>query len=231
MSRLRVLLIEDDARLAAFTREFLEANDVCCLVAPDGVIAEQELLRGAFDCVVLDVMLPLRDGYEVCRRLRARSDVPIIMTTARTTEADRIIGLELGADDYVPKPFSVRELLARVRANVRRARGQVGPRSDRLEVGPLVLHLDAMTATLAGRALTLTSYEFSLLRVLAERRGTVIGREQLLELARGTAEESFDRSIDVRISRLRAKLGDDPRRPALLRTVRGVGYMLCEDPT
>jgi two-component system, OmpR family, response regulator len=231
MGRLRVLLIEDDARLAAFTREFLEANGVTSVHAADGLVGEQELVRSPFDCVVLDVMLPLRDGFEVCRRLRARSDVPIIMTTARTTEADRVVGLELGADDYVPKPFSVRELLARVRAVVRRARGQVGPRGARLEVGPLVLHLDAMTATLAGKDLALTSYEFTLLRVLAERRGMVIGREQLLELARGSAEESFDRSIDVRVSRLRAKLGDDPRRPALLRTVRGVGYMLCEEPT
>jgi DNA-binding response OmpR family regulator len=230
MSRLRVLLVEDDARLAAFTREFLEQNDLVCVLTGDGEAAVREASTSAFDCIVLDVMLPRLDGLSVCRKLREKTGVPIIITTARTTEADRVIGLELGADDYVPKPFSVRELLARIKAVVRRSRGQVGPQSRELKVGPLTLHLDAHAATLDGRPLELTSYEFTLLRVLAERRGAVISREQLLELAQGNAEEAFDRSIDVRISRLRGKLGDDPRRPHLLRTIRGVGYLLCEDP-
>jgi two-component system response regulator RstA len=228
-TRIRVLLVEDDERLAAFTKEYFEQNELEVVLVTDGESALREAPRGAFDAVVLDVMLPAVDGLSVCRKLREHSAVPIVMTTARVDELDRVLGLELGADDYVTKPFSVRELLARVKATVRRARGQVGPGARELRVGALVLHLEAMTASLAGRALELTTYEFSILRVLAERRGRVVGREQLLELARGTAEESFDRSIDVRISRLRQKLGEDPRHPSLLRTVRGAGYMLCEE--
>jgi two-component system response regulator RstA len=195
----------------------------------DGAAGLREAERTAFDAMVLDIMLPLVDGYAVCQRVRERQALPIIMITARTAEMDRVMGLELGADDYVTKPFSVRELLARIRAAVRRARGQVGPGAGSLKVGPLFLHLESMTASLAGRPLQLTTYEFKILRVLAERQKRVVSREQLLELAQGSAEDSFDRSIDVRISRLRQKLNEDPRRPSLLRTVRGAGYMLADD--
>jgi two-component system response regulator RstA len=148
------------------------------------------------------------------------------MVTARTEESDRVQGLELGADDYISKPFSPRELLARIRAAVRRARGLVGPQSV-LRAGPLELSTQSLTATLHGKALDLTAYEFEILRVLAERKGQVLDRERILELAKGTAEDAFDRSIDVRISRLRQKLGDDPRHPVILRTIRGIGYMLA----
>jgi DNA-binding response OmpR family regulator len=169
-------------------------------------------------------MLPGLDGVELCRRLRRRSDVPVIMTTARGEEADRVLGLEMGADDYVPKPFSPRELLARIRAVVRRARGQAGPRAEVVAVDDLVLDPGTHTATLAGRDLSLTGYEFALLAVLARRAGRVLAREQLMELARGNAEEAFDRSVDVHISRIRQKLGDDPRNPRRIKTIRGVGY-------
>lgn len=225
-----MLLVEDDDRLATFTREFLTQNDVSVESVSDGASALAVVNRHAFDAVILDLMLPHLDGLSVCRRIREKSAVPILMTTARTDETDRVLGLELGADDYLLKPFSVRELLARVRSAVRRHRGQVGPQGRQLFVGKLSLHLEAMTASLAGRKLELTTYEFCLLRALAERRGMVISREQLLELAGGSPEDSFDRSIDVRISRLRQKLGEDPRRPQLLRTVRGAGYMLCDEP-
>jgi DNA-binding response OmpR family regulator len=227
----RVLLIEDDERLARLTRRYLESHGILVTCAADGEEGLAEALRGTFDLVLLDLMLPGRSGLEVCRELRARRDVPVIMVTARGEEADRVMGLEMGADDYIAKPFSSRELLARVRAVVRRARGQAGPAYRRVRVGGLVVDPGSLSATLDGRRLELTSYEFSLLRVLAERAGRVLSREQLLDLAKGGAEEAYDRSIDVHISRLRAKLGDDPKHPRILKTVRGSGYVLAdEDP-
>lgn len=228
-SRIRLLLVEDDDRLAALMLEFLQQNGIEVVTAADGAEALRKLEQTAFDAMVLDIMLPVLDGYAVCQRVRERQTLPILMITARTEELDRVMGLELGADDYVTKPFSMRELLARIRAVVRRARGQVGPAAHTLRVGELLLHLASMTGSLAGRPLDLTTYEFRILRALAERRSRVVSREQLLELTQGTAEESFDRSIDVRISRLRQKLGESSRRPSLLRTVRGAGYMLADD--
>jgi DNA-binding response OmpR family regulator len=209
-----VVYVEDDERLARLTSQYLTSHGVDVVVVSRGDLAVAEVLRVRPDVVLLDLMLPGADGLEVCRRLRERADVPIIMVTARGEEADRVMGLEGGADDYVSKPFSSRELLARVRAHARRARGKAGPQS---------------TATLGGERLALTTYEFALLRVLAERAGRVLGREQLLELVHGSAEDAFDRSIDVHVSRLRHKLGDDPRTPRLLKTIRGVGYMLTPD--
>ncbi len=224
------LLVEDDERLARFTAEFLEQNGVAVTRAADGETGLREAAARTFDVVILDLQLPRRDGLSVCRELRTRSAIPILVVTARSEEPDRIVGLELGADDYLGKPFSARELLARIRALVRRARGQLGPGIDVLTAGPLELRLAAMTVSYRGRAIELTSYEFALLRVLVERRGRVLSREQLLELAKGTAEDAFDRSIDVRISKLRQKLGEDPRHPSIIRTVRGAGYVLaCED--
>ena len=219
-----VLLVEDDERLAALTREYLERHGAAVTIARDGVLGLEEALRGRHDVVLLDVMLPGRDGLSVCQKIRERSDVPIIMITARGEEADRVLGLEIGADDYMPKPYSARELLARIRAVVRRAKGRAGPQSRKLTVGRLILDPGAREARFGGRVLDLTSYEFSLLYALAERAGRVLSRDRLMELARGSAEEAFDRSIDVHISRLRFKLGDDPRHPKLIRTVRGVGY-------
>jgi DNA-binding response OmpR family regulator len=223
---LLALLVEDDAALAERTAEYLRGHGVSVVRAPDGDAALGEARQTRFDVVLLDLMLPRRSGLDVCRELRARSVFPILILTARGEEADRVLGLELGADDYLTKPFSPRELLARIQAQVRRARGQAGPASRPVEVGDLRLDPGALSATLRGEPLALTAYEFHLLRALAERAGRVLSRERLLELVRGSAEESFDRSIDVHISRLRAKLGDDPRHPRWLKTVRGAGYQL-----
>jgi two-component system, OmpR family, response regulator len=227
LATIKVLLVEDDVRLAQLTTRYLEGHGVLVTVAADGLEGQTEALRRQYDCVVLDLMLPGRDGIEVCRQLRGRIDVPIIMVTARGEESDRVLGLEVGADDYVTKPFSPRELLARIRANVRRVRGQAGPAPETIQVGTLVLDPAKMTVTLDGTPIEFTAYESSILRALAQRPGKVLSREQLLDLAKGSAELSFDRSIDVHVSRLRAKLGDDSRSPRILKTVRGVGYLLA----
>src|ERR1700742_4000672 len=179
---LRVVLVEDDARLARLTAQYLESHGVEVSVVARGDLALAEILRTRPDAVLLDLMLPGADGNEVCRQVRQHLDVPIIMITARTEEADRVRGLEGGADDYVPKPFSSRELLARVRANVRRARGKAGPPRERLVVGELGIDAESRSAVLGERRLTLTSHEFQLLRVLAERAGHVLSREELLDL-------------------------------------------------
>jgi DNA-binding response OmpR family regulator len=229
--RLHVLLVEDDAKIARLTSDYLEQNGVGVTHVADGITAAREALRPGFDAVVLDLMLPGRSGFDVCREIRAHSHVPIIVVTARVEVADRVLGLELGADDYLTKPFSARELLARIQAIVRRAEGRAGPPPRALRVGGLVLDIPSQDATLNGQPLALTSYEFSLLRVLAEHSGQVLSRERLLDLAKGGAEEAFDRSIDVRISRLRQKLGDDSRHPHMLKTIRGSGYMLVPGET
>jgi two-component system OmpR family response regulator len=223
---IKILLVEDDARLAQLTARYLESHGLLVTTSADGIEGQGEALRRQYDCVVLDLMLPGRDGIEVCRQLRQRVDVPIIMVTARGEESDRVLGLEVGADDYVTKPFSPRELLARIRANVRRVRGQAGPAPETIEIGGLVLDPTKMTVMLDGKAVDVTAYEFAILRALAQRPGKVLSREQLLDLAKGSADLSFDRSIDVHVSRLRAKLGDDSRNPRILKTVRGAGYML-----
>ncbi len=226
VGRLHVLLVEDDTKLARLTRDYLEQRDIQVTLVGDGNAAIREGVKPDVDVVVLDLMLPGKDGFEVCREIRKLSHVPIIAVTARVELADRVLGLELGADDYVTKPFAARELLARIHAVARRARGLAGPPPQEITVGRISLNVASLTATLDGEPLNLTSYEFALLRVLAENAGHVLGRERLLELAKGSSEEVFDRSIDVRISRLRHKLGDDPRHPKLLKTVRGSGYVL-----
>ncbi|APR83388.1 Phosphate regulon transcriptional regulatory protein PhoB (SphR) [Minicystis rosea] len=222
-----VVYIEDDERLASLTARYLESHGVRVTVAGDGRDGIAKVLRERPDVILLDLMLPGQDGLETCRELRARVDTPIIMVTARGDEVDRVIGLEGGADDYIAKPFSSRELLARLRAQVRRARGRAGPGARMIRAGGLTIDTTAMRATLDGKDLVLTTYEFTLLRVLAERAGRVLSREQIIDLVRGSADEVFDRSIDVHISHLRQKLGDAPRSPKLLKTVRGIGYMLA----
>jgi two-component system response regulator RstA len=219
---IHALLVEDDIRLASLTREYLERQGLSVTEVHDGDTGIAEAQRQRFDIVLLDVMLPGASGLEVCQRIRAHSDVPIIMLTARGEEADRVLGLEIGADDYVAKPFSPRELLARIRAQVRRARGQAGVRRRTVQAGDLVIDPASHQAVLDGRVLELTAYEFALLHALVERAGRALSREQLMELARGSAEEAFDRSIDVHVSRLRQKLGDTRRER--IRTIRGVGY-------
>jgi DNA-binding response OmpR family regulator len=218
--------VEDDDRLARLTTQYLQSHRVEVHVVTRGDQALPEVLRVRPDVVLLDLMLPGSDGLDVCRQLRSRTDVPIIMVTARTEEADRVLGLEGGADDYVPKPFQSRELLARIRAQARRARGESGPRPERIVVGNLVIDATTMQVTVAGEPIALTTSEFSLLHALAQRAGRVLGREQLLQLLHGSPDEAFDRSIDVVVSRLRHKIEDDPRSPRMLKTIRGAGYML-----
>ena len=231
MTETSIVYIEDDPKLARLTAKYLESHRVEVHLVTRGDRAVAEVLRLRPDVVLLDLMLPGMDGLEVCRELRTRVDTPIIMVTARGEEADRVMGLEGGADDYIAKPFSSRELLARIRAHARRARGRVGPASGSLKVGPLAIDPVARRATLNGEDLALTTYEFDLLRVFVEREGRVLTREQLVDLVRGSAEEAFDRSIDVHISHLRKKLNDDPRNPRMLKTVRGVGYLLAIERT
>lgn len=225
---IRVLMIEDDEKLARLTARYLESHGLVVERELDGQAGIRALVRGAFDLVLLDLMLPGRGGMEVCREIRARSAVPVVMLTARGEEADRVLGLESGADDYIAKPFSSRELLARIRAHVRRARGRSGPREELLSVGPLRIDTTAREVTLRHKPINVTSYEFALLRALAERPGRVLSRDQLLEITRGTNDDAFDRSIDVHVSRLRQKLESDPRHPSLLKTIRGLGYVLVD---
>lgn len=226
LERFRILFIEDDERLAALTTRYLEGHGHAVTWVPDGQQGLAEALKGQHDVVILDLMLPRKSGLEVCREVRGRNAVPIIMLTALGEEADRVLGLETGADDYLPKPFSSRELLARLRALVRRGRGALGPPREVIRVAELELFPRDYSAKLSGRPLGLTTTEFVLLRVLAERAGRVLSREQLLDLTKGSADEAFDRSIDAHVSRLRHKLGDDPRQPRLLKTIRGAGYLL-----
>jgi len=225
--RIRVVYIEDDERLAGLTARYLESHGVAVAVAMDARDGIATVLRDRPDVVLLDLMLPGQSGFEVCRELRSHVDTPIVMVTARGDEGDRVVGLEGGADDYIAKPFSSRELLARIRAHARRARGRCGPSPEVLRVGALTIDPASRSAVLRGHDLALTTYEFALLRALVERAGLVLSRERIMEIVRGAADEAFDRSIDVHISHLRQKLGDDPRNPKLLKTVRGIGYMLA----
>ncbi|MCG8422071.1 MAG: response regulator transcription factor [Proteobacteria bacterium] len=228
-NRVHVLLVEDDQRIAELTCKHLTRHDIQVAWVSDGARGLREGKSGHYDIVVLDILLPNSNGIAVCRQLRAFSDIPIILLTALGDEPDRILGLETGADDYLTKPFSGRELVARIRTIMRRVRGQQGPARKAVTHGPLRLDPASLRATLDGRDLELTAYEFELLKALVERAGQVVSRNTLLEVAKGNAEEAFDRSIDVRISRLRQKLADDPRKPRLLKTVRGAGYMLVND--
>jgi two-component system, OmpR family, phosphate regulon response regulator OmpR len=225
----RVLIVEDDARLAAMVSEYLGEAGFKVTVAPGGAAALERLAQDAYDVVILDLMLPDLDGLEVCRRVRAGSRVPILMLTARGDAADRIVGLELGADDYLPKPFEPRELLARLRAILRRgaAGGQQQAGAPLLVFGRLEIDRDARRVRLDGAERALTSYQFALLVALAEHAGRVLSRDALMDLLKGEALEAFDRSIDVHISRLRQVIEDEPRRPRRIVTVRGAGYVFA----
>lgn len=222
-----VVYVEDDARLARLTSQYLCSHGMVVHPVDRGDAALGVVLAVRPDVVLLDLMLPGKNGLEVCRAIRRHLDVPVVMVTARDEEADRVMGLEGGADDYVVKPFSSRELVARIRAQARRARGRAGPRTERVTVAGLELDSASMSASLDGAPLALTSYEFALLRVLAERSGRALTREQILLAMHGSAEDAFDRSIDVLVSRLRQKLEANPASERILVTVRGVGYMLA----
>lgn len=220
-----LLYVEDDPRLGRLTSTYLQRHQLVVHLVTSGEQALDEIGALRPDVVVLDVMLPGMSGQEVCRQLRHRHDVPIIMVSALDEEVDRVLGLESGADDYVTKPFSSRELLARIHAQARRARGELAPLASKIELGALVLDEAAHEATLDGAPLPLTSHELTLLMVFARHVGRVLSREQLIALSRERGDEVFDRAIDVQISRLRQKLGDNPRAPSWIKTVRGIGYV------
>jgi DNA-binding response OmpR family regulator len=225
------LLIDDDARLGELVKEYLGKHEIAVTVAADGERGLAALGHGRFDVVLLDVMLPGADGFEVCRRLRATPELttlPVIMLTARGDDVDKIVGLELGADDYLAKPFNPRELLARIRAVLRRGRPAPSTTS-RFRAGQLEIDFDSREVTVAGRRQVLTAYEFELLGALARAAGRVLSREQLLDALKGAEYEAFDRSIDVHISKLRAKLEANPKAPRYIKTVRGAGYVFLRE--
>jgi DNA-binding response OmpR family regulator len=222
----RVLLIDDDERLAAMLGEYLRGFGYAVEARPDAGRGLELLHRGRFDALILDVGLPDLDGFEVCRRVRAEGDLPILMLTARGEDTDRIVGLELGADDYLPKPFNPRELLARLRAVLRR-RGAAAAPGSLLRFGRLEIDRDARVVRVGGEERSLTGHQFDLLVALAESAGRVLSRDQLMERVRGESLEAFDRSIDVHVSRIRAAIEDDPKHPRRIVTVRGAGYVFA----
>jgi two-component system response regulator RstA len=226
---LALLLINGALRLPRSTAASLEGRGVLVTSVPDHVIGLREALRLVYDAVVLELERPVAPGLELCRDLRAHSDVPLVVVAEPGLgETERVAALEAGADDCVVEPFSPIELVAHIHAAVRRARRLVGS-ANILRAGPLVLFVASGTVTLHGEPLDVTSYEFAILRVLAERRGRVLTREQILDYAKGGAENAFERSIDVRISRLRRKLGEGPGGHSIIRTVRGSGYALTPE--
>lgn len=223
----RILLVEDDTRLAEMLVEYLGEAGFRVAVATGGTSALEQLANADFDAVVLDLTLPDIDGLDVCRQLRARSDTPVLMLTARGDATDRIVGLELGADDYLPKPFQPRELLARLRAILRR-RASYAATDKPLRFGRLEIDCGAHAVRVDGAMRTITSYQFALLVALAQNAGRVLSRETLMDLVKGEQLEAFDRSIDVHISRIRAAIEDDAKAPRRIITVRGAGYVFAK---
>jgi DNA-binding response OmpR family regulator len=222
----RILLIEDDRRLAEMVKNYLGEAGFSVTVAAQGSAGIALEARETFDALVLDLMLPDMDGLEVCRRVSARQQTPILMLTARGDAMDRVVGLEMGADDYLPKPFEPRELLARLRAILRRRnRAQ---NADVLRFGRLEIDIGARAARLDATACPLTGYQFSILLVLAQHPGRVMSRDAIMDLMKNERLEAFDRSIDVHISRIRAAIEDDPKKPRRVITVRGAGYVFAK---
>ena len=224
----RLLMIEDDARLASMVAAHHRRTGRAVSRAGPAAQGRARPPRGAFDLVLLDLMLPDADGLDVCRRIRTSgSTVPVIMLTAKGDPTDRVGGLELGADDYLPKPFDPRELLARIRAVLRRPSPLAGAAPKVLRFGRLEVDADARVARVDGVERPMTAHQFNLLLAMAERAGRVLSREQLMELVKGEALEAFDRSIDVHVARLRAAIEDDPKSPRRILTVRGAGYVFA----
>lgn len=225
----RLLLVDDDARLRELLVRYLQTNGFDVRGVADGMQMRQALDRGHYDLIVLDLMLPGEDGLEICRRLRGHGDTtPIVMLTAKGDEIDRIVGLEIGADDYLPKPVSPRELLARIRSVLRRARPMLGaPLADggTVRFGEFSLDLGRRELSRNGQALRLTSGEFAVLSVLLRHPRQPLSRDRLMSLARGREHEAFERSMDVTVARLRRVLEDDARNPRIIQTVWGVGYV------
>jgi DNA-binding response OmpR family regulator len=228
-----LLMIEDDTRLATMLGDYLRQNGYRIVHAADAQHGLAALKGGAFDLLLLDLMLPDADGLELCRRLRAETSnngkVPIIMVTAKGDPTDRVVGLELGADDYVPKPFEPRELLARIRAVLRRsASAGAATEEEVLCFGRMEIDTAARSVRIDGAPRKLTSYQFDLLTTMARSAGRVLSREQLMDSIKGEPLEAFDRSIDVHIARIRAEIEDDPKRPRRVITVRGAGYVFAK---
>ncbi len=219
----RLLLIDDDDRLADMLATYLRGAGMKVDVRGDGASGLHASQGDVYDAVLLDVMLPDMDGFEVLRRLRARSPIPVLMLTARGDEVDRIVGLESGADDYLPKPFNPRELLARLRAVLRRL--SPAPEAIVRRFGRLEIDEGAREVRVDGETRLLTSHQFEILRILAEHPGRTLTREALMEKVKGESLEAFDRSIDVHMSRIRAAIEDDPKAPRRILTIRGVGYL------
>ncbi len=232
----QLLMIEDDSRLAEMVGEYLGQSGLQVTHKADGGSGLAHLQGdGGWalpDLVILDLMLPDMDGLEVCRRIRAlpgaAAQVPVLMLTAKGDPMDRIIGLELGADDYLPKPFEPRELLARIRAILRRRESGAQPAPQLMRFGTLEIDRDARSVTVGGQPADLTSYQFDLLVALAERAGRVLTRDQIMEAVRGRELEAFDRSIDVHMGRIRAAIEQDAKNPRRILTVRGVGYVFAK---
>ncbi len=222
-----VLIVDDDTRLSAMLRDYLTDNGYRARTVANARAGLDEIGRQAPDAVILDVMLPDLDGFETCRRIRAMSEVPILMLTAKGEETDRIVGLELGADDYLPKPFSPRELLARLKAILRR--GRSGEPRRLLRFGRLEIDPASRTVKLDGKDCPMTGHQFDLLVALAENAGRILSRDQLMDLVRGVEPDAFDRSVDVHISRIRAAIEADPKHPRRIITVRGAGYVLARN--
>ena len=228
----RILMIDDDNRLAGMVQDYLGGAGFRVTVASTARDGEAQLKRETFDAVILDLMLPDADGLDLCRRLRASSDVPILMLTARGEPMDKVVGLEIGADDYLAKPFEPRELQARLRAILRRKGGSGGggpAKSETLRFGRLEIDKGARVVRVDGEERTITSYQFTILLMLAERAGRVLSRDALMDLLKGEKLEAFDRSVDVHISRIRAAIEDDPKKPRRILTLRGTGYVFAKD--
>ena len=227
-----ILIVDDDTEIRTLLTRYLEKNGLRATAVADGRAMWQALALGSFDLVVLDLMLPGDDGLTLCRNLRAKSDMPVVMLTARGDETDRIVGLEMGADDYLPKPFSARELLARIKVILRRTRSlppNLQPRDEHLIrfAGWTLDTAKRELITPSGTATPMAGAEYKLLRVFLDHPNRVLDRDQLLDLSQGREADPLDRAIDVQVSRLRHRLGDDSRSPQLIKTVRGEGYVLA----
>ena len=223
-----ILVVDDEPKISKLARDYLEKAGFNVLIATDGVVALDFARREGPDLIVLDLMLPEMDGLDVCRILRRESDVPIIMLTARSEEADRLIGLELGADDYITKPFSPRELVARVRATLRRVQGKVIPPRT-IRAGTLEIDLERHRVLINDQPVHLTRFEFILLSALAQNPGHIFSRASLLDKLHGVATTGFDRSVDAHIKNLRRKIEPDPTQPTYILTVYGIGYRFNDE--